>query len=79
MWADTQTYVPRKVDFYDKNGLLKQLISEDIREIDGRWTPMKMTMSNMNSGSKTILATLEIQFDVPLEDALFSTSRLKRR
>jgi outer membrane lipoprotein-sorting protein len=79
LWADKEKFVTRKIDYYEEGELLKRLNLLDIKQIDGRWTPMKMIMKNIQEGGETAMETLEIKFDVELSDDLFTTKNLKRR
>ena len=79
LWADKEKFVTRKIDYYEEDELLKRLTLSDIKQIDGRWTPMKMVMKNLQEGGETFMETLEIKFDVELSDNLFTTKNLKRR
>ncbi len=79
LWAVKDKFVTKRVDYYENDELLKRLIMTDIQNIDGRWTPMKMTMTNLQDGGETTLETLKIKFDVALDDKIFSTNALKRR
>lgn len=79
LWADRETYVTIRIDYYEDGELLKGLRCYDIRNIDGHWCAMRLVMTNLQEGGRTVMETLEVKFDIPLEDALFSTRTLKRR
>ncbi len=79
LWADKERFTSIRIDYYTDNELEKRLICSDIRDIDGHWTPMKMTMTNLLEGGKTIMETSSIKFGVELDDAMFTRSYLKRK
>ncbi len=79
LWADKERFTSLRVDYYTEDQLEKRLTCEDVREIDGHWTAMKMTMTNLLEGGKTIMETTSIEFGVELDDAMFTRSYLKRK
>jgi len=40
---------------------------------------MKLTMTNLQEGGETVMETLEVKFDIDLDDNIFTTKNLKRR
>ena len=74
---DINMYI--RVDFWDrKEQELKQLVSEEIRQIDGIWTAMRGTMTNKQSGHRTELSFSEHRYNSGLSDSFFSERMLKR-
>ena len=74
---DINLYV--RVDFWDRKGqLLKHLVSEEIRQIDGIWTAMRGTMTNVQSNHRTELSFSEHRYNSGLNDRVFSERMLKR-
>ncbi len=77
-WFDKETFVPVKVEMYDKQEkLLKVLKVEDLQQVQGYWTPMSTLLTNVQSGHATRLKIRKIVFDKPLPDGLFTTNFLK--
>lgn len=84
-YAKTRYYIRKdnhmyiRVDFWDRKGQeLKHLVSEEIRQIDGVWTAMKGTMTNVQSGHRTELTFSEHRYNSGLSDREFSERMLKR-
>lgn len=74
---DINMYV--RVDFWDRKGqLLKHLVSEEIRQIDGIWTAMRGTMTNVQSSHRTELSFSDHRYNSGLNDRVFSERMLKR-
>lgn len=74
---DTNMYI--RVDFWDRKGQeLKQLLSEEIRQIDGIWTAMSGTMTNLQTGHRTELTFSEHRYNTGISDRMFSERMLKR-
>ena len=63
-----ETYLPEKVDFYDKRGKqIKTLVVEQTKEQDGMLIPTRSKMINRKRGTKTILEVKSIQINLPPE------------
>ncbi|GAV21216.1 hypothetical protein MMIC_P2196 [Mariprofundus micogutta] len=74
---DINMYI--RVDFWDRKGKeLKRLVSEEIKQIDGVWTAMRGTMTNIQSGHRTELSFSEHRYNTGLTDRTFSERMLKR-
>jgi hypothetical protein len=72
-------YVPIRVDFYDKSGkLLKRSDVEDLKNVNGNWTPMKMVMHNVQSEHKTEMTVTKVDYDVDIPENVFSKTNLEK-
>jgi len=73
-------YVPARIDYYDEHGdLIRYMEFSDIREHDERMIPGTWTMhNNAKPGHKTRFEILEVEFDVPIGDRVFSLQELQR-
>jgi outer membrane lipoprotein-sorting protein len=71
VWVDQETLLPVFQELKALSGmLLKTLSYEDFKQIDGRWTPMKMTMNDvLKKKTFTVLEIIEIRFDVEIDEA----------
>jgi hypothetical protein len=73
------SYVITAVDYYDRQDrLFKRLLVSDISNIDGIWTAGKMEMTNLRNKHSTIIEMSDIQFNIPLDDNLFTVTNLER-
>jgi len=80
IWVDKNTFVSTRGEYYSRTGeLIKLLKAEDIKQVDGYWFPMKMTMKTVKRGHQTILEVVEIKHDLGLADSFFSERSLKRQ
>ncbi|UCF15758.1 MAG: outer membrane lipoprotein-sorting protein [Phycisphaerales bacterium] len=76
---DRKTYVPVKVEFYDKkNKLYKTIESTKIEEIQGFPTVIKSMVSNLQTGSKTEMEFVNVKYDIDLKDDIFTERYLRR-
>jgi hypothetical protein len=74
-------FFPVSIDYYDDKDaerLGKQLVQSDIRDVDGRPTAFKMVMSNLNDNTQSEMVFLEVRYDLPLEDSMFTERALKK-
>ena len=80
-WVDEQTFVPLKQELFALSGmLLKTWTMSDVKEIEGRRFPMRMTIQDMvRKESVTRIEFKELHFGVPLEKETFSLRWLERR
>lgn len=79
VWADKERFISLRIDYYEDEGLSKRLLLSDIKKIDGHWHAGIMLMKNILEGGETKMETIEIEFDLDIDDGLFSTQSLKRR
>lgn len=76
---DRKTYVPMKMDFYDKNGkLYKTIESTKVEEIQGFPTVVKSLVSNLQTDSKTVMEFNKVQYNIDLKDSIFTERYLRR-
>ena len=79
VWADKERFISLRIDYYEEEELSKRLLLTDIQLIDNHWYANNMKMINLLEGGETLMETVDIQFDLKLDDDLFSTQNLKRR
>ncbi len=80
MWVDKKTFIPVRTEYYSKGGkLIKVMRAESIKEVDGYWFPMKITMKTVKTGHKTLLEIVDIKHDTGLSDRFFTERNLKRQ
>jgi len=76
---DRKTYVPVKMDFYDKKSkLYKTIESTKIEEIQGFSTVVKSVVSNLETGSKTEMEFNKVKYNLNLKDSIFTERYLRR-
>lgn len=78
-WIDKEYFLPRKEEYYDLKGkLMKVFTAEKIENIKEIPTVMKRTMENVQSGHRTEVSLMRINYNLGIEDSLFSERYLKR-
>jgi hypothetical protein len=81
IWVIKENFVPIVIDYYDEDDpsrKLKRLVQSDIRVIDGIPAAMKAVMHNLNDNTQTELEMLEVEFNIPLDDSMFTERALKK-
>jgi len=79
VWIDQDTFLPRKAEYYDKNGkLYRRVEGKKVETIQGYPTVMESVVSDLNTGGKTVNAFSGVKYDIGLNDAIFSERFLKR-
>ncbi len=76
---DRKTFVPMKMEFYDKAGKLYRTIeSTKVETIQDFPTVVKSVVTNLQTGSKTEMEFSNVKYNIGLEDSLFSERYLQR-
>jgi len=79
MWANKETLLPDKVEFYNRSGqILKVMTQTDAKRIDGYLTPQHIEMENVQDKHKTIMDLKDVAHDQNIPDKRFTQRYLKR-
>lgn len=80
IWIDDGYRIPTKQELYALSGiLLKTWTMSDVRQIDGKYVPHRMVISDeLKKGSATTIITTDLTFGVELADEVFSRRWLER-
>ena len=78
--ADLEKEVPVRVEYFDEeNALVRTVVFSDLKELDGRWIPMKFTVCPVEEpDERTTMTYDDLKFDVAHEKDLFTIQRLRR-
>jgi len=78
-WIDKVTFLPIKEEYYDKKDELYRVFSADeIKDVKGYPTITKRSMKNLLSGHMTEVSFLKSDYNVGIEDSLFTERFLKQ-
>lgn len=78
-WIDKLSFLPLKEEYYDKKGELYRVFSADeVKDIKGFPTITKRTMKNLQSGHTTETTFTKTDYNIGIEDSLFSERFLKK-
>ena len=78
-WIDKKSFLPLKEEYFDKKGsLYKVFTADEIKEIKGFPTVTKRSMKNLQSGHSTESTFTKIDYNMGIEDSLFTERYLKQ-
>jgi hypothetical protein len=78
-WVDKNVWMTIKSEFWDiRMNPLKTIHIQDIQEIDGIWTVMKIEASNTKTGHTTKFTFTDVDYDAAVGDDIFTTRALER-
>jgi len=76
---DRKTFVPMKMEFYDKENKLYRVIeSKKVEVIQEFPTVVKSVVSDLKTGGKTEMEFSDVKYDVELDDDMFTERYLRR-
>ncbi|MFH1378827.1 MAG: outer membrane lipoprotein-sorting protein [bacterium] len=79
MWIDAKTFLPTKAEYYNKQGsLYKRVEAIETKEIQGIPTVIKSQIENLESGSSTISEFSNIEYNIGLQENIFSERYLRK-
>lgn len=78
-WVDKGHFLPLKEEQYDSRGVrYKEFSADDVAEIKGRPTVLRRTMRNLQTGHRTEVGFIKIDYDLGLDDGLFTERYLRQ-
>jgi hypothetical protein len=78
LWIDKGNSVTYKIELFDKRGNQVKLYEVlELREIQGRLSPWNVKMTTLRNNNYTTIELVELQYDVDVPDAIFSTGFLE--
>jgi len=78
-WIDKTNSLPMKEEYYDRRGnLYKTFSADEIKYVKGLSTITKRTMKNLQSGHSTEVVYTKVDYNINIEDSLFTERFLKQ-
>ncbi len=78
-YVDKSNYLPVEGEYFDESGnLWKKLYMKNPSKTGKYWNAESVEMHNILKGSKTIMKTLKVEYDIELDKELFGERNLKR-
>ena len=80
-WVRQADYLPATVEYYDEKGkLMRSMMYSDFKILGGRKLPGRWEMMNkIKPGHSTTFELVNVKFDIPISDKIFSFRELERR
>jgi len=81
LWIDKEKFVSHFTEFYAKKKekeKIKTLEVEEVKLIQNKWTATRSVMTDLRDKHKTILELVNVKFDVPIDEGMFSLRTLIR-
>jgi len=80
MRVPSSNWFPTEIEFYeDSETVEKRLTNEQIEQVNGNWIARTITMEDVQNGTRTVLRLDEVQYDVSIDDQVFTTRYLERQ
>jgi len=78
-WVDKERFIGLKEELYAKSGrLLKEMFVSEVKQIEGRWFPIKSTMvDKLKMNTKTEFVVDSIEFNVQIKPGMFTLENLR--
>ena len=80
MWIDQKDYLELRLEFYDEDGRLVNILQcSDIRNMGGRTIPVKLEMIPAEKkGQETVIKYISARFNQPISEDFFTTENMKK-
>jgi hypothetical protein len=79
LWIDKDSKVNYKIELYNKKGAVVKLFETlELKDVDGRLTPVKTKLSDVSKGTSTTIIVESIVYDKPIDESVFTETWLAR-
>jgi hypothetical protein len=79
VWIDKDTFLPRKAEYVDPSGKTYRVVEATrVETIQGHPTVTESIAMDLNTGSKTVNSLSSIDYDIGLDDRIFTERFLRR-
>lgn len=79
IWVDKTTYLPVKAEYYDSSGARYRVVEAlEVKTIQGHPTVTRARVQDLKSGGNTISEFSNIEYDLGIEESIFSERFLRR-
>jgi len=79
MYIHKESFIPVQVEYFDKSDVKYRVAKAlGVKTIQGHPTVIKAEVQNLKTGSKTVMEYTKVEYDVGLNDALFTERYLRK-
>ena len=78
VWIRKDTYAFAQIENYVRDRLARRLLYQDLRQVQGIWTALRLEMSDLGRKSRTILTIEKLEYNLPMKDEEFTLQALRR-
>ena len=77
-WVRQDNHAYARGDFWVGDTIVRRLIFNDLREVQGIWTAHDLTMTDLRRDSRTQLILDKVRYNLPLRDEDFTLEAIRR-
>ena len=78
-WIDKDTFLPRKAEYFDKNGkVYRRVVAAKVETIQGHPTVTESHAEDIAAGTKTVNTFSDVKYGIALKDRIFTERFLRR-
>lgn len=78
IWVDKNSFIPMKIDYYDKEFIYRHYETLEMKSIDGYMTVLKAKMEDKRTGGETIISYSSIKYQQGIPHKIFSERYLRK-
>jgi len=78
IWIDKNSFIPMKIDYYDKDFIYRHYETLEMSNIDGYMTVLKAKMEDKRTGGKTVISYSSVKYQQNIPDKIFSERYLRK-
>jgi len=79
IWVRKDNYAWARVEMYVKDQIVRRLNYGKLTDVQGIWTALELTMTDLRRGTATRLALDKVTYNVPLKDDDFTLQAIRRQ
>ena len=79
VWVNKENFTLPRMELFDNHDRLWKTFEGEYEKIQGYWTLTRLTMTDVKKEHKTHMKMADIEFDVGLDDRIFTERYLKRK
>ncbi len=78
VWVRKDNYAFAQIENETRGQLARRLKYQDLKNVQGIWTALRLEMADLRRGSRTILRLEKLEYNVPMKDEDFTLQALRR-